>query len=218
MAIASLHRDVAAIALSASASHGFALAGGNALIAHGLISRLTQDIDLFSDVESAVAAAADGVVNALRDAGYTVQPRDNADQLADVFEGMEEGLAEWIVVAPSGDHVLLQMAYFERIREPVRMDVGPVLDLEDVIGGKVCALASRAEPRDYADVAAALERYTIDQLIGFARRMDLGLTNRDFADAGDRLDRWGDRVFGSVGLDPEDVARLRKQFEAWPRS
>jgi hypothetical protein len=36
------------------------------------------------------------------------------------------------------------------------MDVGPVLDLEDVIGGKVCALASWAEPRDYVDTAATL--------------------------------------------------------------
>jgi hypothetical protein len=40
----------------------------------------------------------------------------------------------------------------------VLTDVGPVLDLEDVVGGKVCALASRAYERDYLDTAAALER------------------------------------------------------------
>ena len=38
------------------------------------------------------------------------------------------------------------------------MDVGPVLDIEDVAGGKVCALAGRVEPRDYADTAALLEQ------------------------------------------------------------
>ncbi len=49
---------------------------------------------------------------------------------------------------------------------------GPVLDLEDAVGGKVCPLATRAEPQDYADMAAALGRYSPAQLIGFARRRD----------------------------------------------
>jgi predicted nucleotidyltransferase component of viral defense system len=66
--------------------------------------------------------------------------------------------------------MILQLAYFDRGRDPVVMDLGPVLDLEDVMGGKVCALASRVEPRDYADVAATLQRYSPAQLIGFARR------------------------------------------------
>ena len=76
---------------------------------------------------------------------------------------MGEGLAEWIVTAPDGQQMMLQMAYFDRTAQPVTMDVGPVLDLEDVVGGKVCALASRVEPRDYIDTAAALRRYTVDE-------------------------------------------------------
>lgn len=38
----------------------------------------------------------------------------------------------------------------------------------------MCALAGRVEPRDYADTAAMLERYSPAQLIGFARRLDAG--------------------------------------------
>jgi hypothetical protein len=38
------------------------------------------------------------------------------------------------------------------------MEIGQVLDIEDVVGGKVCALASRVEARDYADAARLLER------------------------------------------------------------
>jgi hypothetical protein len=87
-----------------------------------------------------------------------------------------------------------------------------------VVGGKVCALASRAEPRDYLDTAAALDRYSIEQMIGFARRLDPGLTRQDFVDAGRRLDQWGDRVFAPFGLAPADVARLRERFAAWPRA
>lgn len=50
MPVSELHREVAAIALRAAAPHGFALGGGNALIAHGIIERPTQDVDVFSDV------------------------------------------------------------------------------------------------------------------------------------------------------------------------
>jgi hypothetical protein len=82
---------------------------------------------------------------------------------------MGEGLAEWVLTAADGVQMMLQMAYFGRGCEPVVMDIGPVLDLEDVAGGKVCALAGRVEPRDYADTAAMLERYSPVQLIGFAR-------------------------------------------------
>jgi len=58
MPIDELQREVATIALRTAARHGFALAGGNALIAHGIIDRPTDDVDLFSDQETAVAAAA----------------------------------------------------------------------------------------------------------------------------------------------------------------
>jgi hypothetical protein len=82
----------------------------------------------------------------------------------------------------------------------------------------VCALASRVEPRDYVDTAAALKRYTVGQLIAFARRLDPGLTERDFGDAGRQLDRMPDGVFARYGLGPADVTRLREQLASWPRS
>ena len=217
MPVSKFHGQVATIALRAAAPHGFALGGGNALIAHGVIDRATQDVDVFSDEQGGVAAAADAVDAALREAGFGTERRDETASLADIFYGIGEGLAEWIVTAPSGEQMLLQLAYFDRARKPVVMDVGPVLDLEDVVGGKICALASRVEPRDYVDVAAALGRYNREQMIGFARRLDPGLTDSDFADAARRLDQWGDRVFAPFRLSPEDVALLRERFASWPR-
>ncbi len=112
---------------------------------------------------------------------------------------------------------MLQMAYFDRNRGPVTMDVGPVLDLEDLAAWKTVALASRAEPRDYADIAACLDRYTVDQLISLAKRLDPGLDSRDLADAGRRLDRLPDRIFARYGLAPPDVAEIREKFADWPR-
>jgi hypothetical protein len=218
MPISELQREVATIALRAAARNGFALAGGNALIAHGIIDRATDDVDLFSDQETGVAAAADAVERALVEAGFLAERRDRLGGLEDVFEGMGEGLAEWIITAPSGQQTMLQMAYFDRARGPVTMDVGPVLDLEDVAAGKAVALVSRAEPRDYVDTAAALERYTVDQLIDMAKRLDPGLRDRDFADAGRQLDRMPDHLFRRYVRSHEDIARMREWFADWPRA
>jgi hypothetical protein len=217
MPVSELHRQVAAVALSAAAAHGFALGGGNALIAHGVIDRFTQDVDLFTDEEHGVEAAAEAVQSALQAAGFEAEREDKTAGLADVFEGMGEGLAEWTVTVPGGQQMMLQMAYFDRANQPVIMEFGPVLDLEDAIGGKVSALATRAVPRDYVDTAAALERYTPAELIGFARRLDPGLTDRDFADAGRRLEQVPDGWFASLGLGSQQVLALRERFASWPR-
>ncbi|MGH3211296.1 MAG: nucleotidyl transferase AbiEii/AbiGii toxin family protein [Trebonia sp.] len=217
MPLNELHRRVATVALRVATRHGFALGGGNALIAHGLITRPTQDVDLFTNEEAGVEAAASSVETALREAGFDADREDEADGLSDIFEGMDEGLAEWTVTDKDGQRMMLQMAYFDRTAQPVPMDVGPVLSLEDVVGGKVCALASRAEPRDYIDTAAALRRYSIDDVIGLARRLDPGLDDRDFADAARRLDRWGDAIFTPFGLSAADIAALRAAFRDWPR-
>lgn len=217
MPLDDLHRQVAAIALHAAEAHGFALGGGNALIAHGVISRLTHDVDLFSDQELGVAQASAAVEASLVEAGFLAERQDTTGGLGDIFYGLGDGLAEWIVTAPGGQQMTLQMSYFDRALRPIRKDVGPVLALEDAIGGKVCALASRAEPRDYIDTGAALERFSAGQLISFARRLDPGLTERDFADAGRQLDRMPDQVFAQYELGPADVARLRTRFASWPR-
>ena len=217
MPVSEFHRQVAAIALAAAGRHGFALAGGNALMAHGIIDRPTEDVDLFTDQETGVEAAADEVEMRLRGACFEAERQDQTAGLGDIFPGMDQGLAEWIVTAPGGERMMLQMAYFDRARGPVTMDIGPVLDLEDVLGGKVCALASRAVERDYLDTAAALERYSVDQLIGFARRLDAGLTSQDFADAGRRLDHMDNEAFARYGLSRRDVTRLRERLAAWPR-
>lgn len=41
-----------------------------------------------------------------------------------------------------------------RAHDPVWMDIGPVLAVADAVANKVCALFSRAEPRDFLDVDA----------------------------------------------------------------
>jgi hypothetical protein len=218
MPFSDFQREVAAVALKVAAAHGFVLGGGNALILHGIVDRYTADVDLVTDRPTGVKAAAGAVEEALRAAGFEAERQDSDSGLGEVFYGFDQGLAEWIVTGPSGEQTVLQITHFDRNRAPVSMDVGPVLNLFDAIASKVRAFVTRAEERDVIDVAAALEHYTVDQLIALARQLEPGLEDEDFADAGRRLDRLSDTVFRRYGLGPEDVARLRERFAAWPRS
>src|SRR5215831_14090877 len=86
MPLDELQREVATIALRAAARHGFALAGGNALIAHGVVNRPTDDVDLFSNQESGVLAAADAVERALGEAGFLAERLDRMGELEEIFE------------------------------------------------------------------------------------------------------------------------------------
>ena len=152
--------DVARVALAAAAEHGFALAGGHALIAHGIVSRKTSDIDLFTDLDEGVRTAAAVVAAALVAAGFTVEELAETSELGEVFYGFDRNMIEFEV--RRGEQVVrLQLVRFDRGRQPVMLEIGLVLHLDDVIGTKVAAMVVRAEPRDMIDVAAAHRRYRL---------------------------------------------------------
>lgn len=218
MPIQPFHREVAVIALRAASKFGFALGGGNALMAHGISDRPTQDVDLFTDQEAMVPSAAAAVEEALRAAGLAVERQDTSGGWGDIWEGMDDDLAEWLVTSPRGQQMMLQLAYFDRTVTPVTTGIGPVLAIEDVIGGKAAALAVRSYERDYIDIADILRTRSVDEVIALARRADPGLEAADFADAGRHLDQLADLAFARYGLGPREVAGLRDQFAAWPRT
>ena len=218
MPFSGFQREVAVVALKVAAAHGFVLGGGNALILHGIVDRYTADVDLMTDREDGVKAATGAVDEALRAAGFEVERQDRDGGLAEMFYGFDTGLAEWLVTGPGGEQTVLQITHFDRGRAPVQMAIGPVLNPLDAVASKVRAFVTRAEERDAIDVAAALERYTVDELITLARQLEPSLTDEDFIDAGQRLDRLSATVFRRYGLDPDDVARLKERFAAWPRS
>lgn len=209
--------EVARIALAAAQEHGFALAGGNGLAAYGIISRLTEDIDLFAAGDGAVQAAAGLVAAALTQAGFAVEEVAGASDLAEVIEGFERDMAEY-EVSRGAQLVRLQLVRFDRRCSPVMMEIGPVLHLDELLGQKVSALATRSEVRDYLDVAAALRRYDRQRLLELARRADPDLVDDEFADAMQRLDQLDDDVFRlQYGLSPARIRQVRKAFSDWPR-
>jgi Nucleotidyl transferase AbiEii toxin, Type IV TA system len=215
MPLDKLQRKIAAIALRAGQRNGLALGGAGALIEHGIIHRPTQDLDLVTNLETGVADAAGPVQAALHEAGLGVVRRGSS--LADLFPGFTETLIDLDVTSPGGQTVV-ELVYFDRALSTVTTDIGPVVHIEDALAGKVCALAGRAAERDYIDTAAALARgYTPGQLIAFARRLDPGLANPEFAEAAQRLDQLSDQRWTDLGFSPGQVTQMREQFTAWPR-
>lgn len=207
--------EVAKAALGVAAPYGFALGGGQALVSHGIVSRPTEDIDLFTDSDDGIGPASELVETELSKVGFEVEFLPGDTDLSEIFDGFENQLVEFEV--RRGKHtVRLTLARFDRGLEPVLLDIGPVLHIEDVIGSKVAAMATRAEPRDFVDVAAALRLYTREQLLELAHRSDPALIMDEVAESMRLLDRVPDAVF-TRWVAAEDVATLREAFTGWPR-
>ncbi|MER7167104.1 nucleotidyl transferase AbiEii/AbiGii toxin family protein [Micromonospora sp. NPDC000207] len=219
MSTAHLHdfyREVARVALTAAGPHRFVLGGGVAWAAHGLVARPTEDVDLFADVEGAALAAAAEVRAALERAGFEVADADPDSDLADLFAGFEQDLKDF-VVGRDGRQIRLSLARLDRHRSPVVMDLGPVMDVRDLVANKTAALVNRREVRDFIDVAAALDHYPVAELLELARQIDPALDPEDVRAAGRYLDRVPDQRFSRYGLDAAAVHRLRRRLAVWPR-
>jgi hypothetical protein len=208
--------EVARVALGAAGAYGFALGGGLGLLAHGLVDRPTEDIDLFTDTDGAAARAAEDVRGALELAGFTVEVENADNALSEIFDGFELDMVEFVVLR-DGRSVVLSLGRLDRGHSPVTMDLGPVLHLDDLVASKVAALINRREVRDYVDVAAAMERYSLSQLLAMARMCDPGLDSADVLEAGRYLDRLPDQRFHRYGLTATQVDELRARLVDWPR-
>ena len=159
----------------------------------------------------------DSLVKGLSEAGFAVEAVSSDEDLSDVFEGFNRDMSEYDV-SRDGQSVRLQLVRFERRHSPVQMDIGPVLNLDDLLGSKVAALATRAEIRDFLDVAEALRRYPREHLITLAHDADPDLTDAEIADAMRYLDELDDRMFVKIrGLTPNQIRKVRAAFSDWPR-
>jgi hypothetical protein len=201
---------LAEIGLRVAARYGFALAGGYAVQIHGILDRPSEDIDLFTawDRRDEFGTAVDAVAAAYRQDGYAVE----------VVQRFET-FARLAVIDPAqpDQPYKVDLAANWRALPPVMMDVGPVLHIDDVVAGKMSALYTRGEPRDFLDVDAALAtgRFTRSRLLELAERADAGFDPRILADLLGLLERYPDRRFSAYGADPAHIAAMRKRFARW---
>ncbi len=203
------HRRIAEIALAAAGEYGLALAGGYAVRAHGMGTRPSGDVDLFTDWHRRAdfPAAVRVVVEALEEHGYTVVTVAAAETfvrlLVDKGDGTEpekvELSADW------------------RAYPPVLLDIGPVLHPDDAVANKMGALYGRAFPRDFLDIDAAVTsgRYSPDRLLELASDTDAGFDLAMFTDVLGALSQITDEAFAVYGVPPAEIAAMRKRFAAW---
>ena len=203
-----LQRTVTRIALEASASSGFALAGSGAIREHGVINRMSEDVDLFTSNtnEGTFGAAIDRVIDAFEAAGYAVEVGRRTQQFARIH-----------VRTVDGQQVDIDMGMDWREAEPVTLDVGPVLSIQDAIGNKVSALYSRAEARDFFDVDAirASDHYTDTQLIVAAAERDPGFDAVMFANQLERVNRLTDDDLKEYGVDATELTAIKERLTSW---
>jgi hypothetical protein len=144
MALTDFQREVVLIAMGVAAPRGFAVGGGLGLQLHGFGDRPTDDLDsytaafeieVFDDAVEALRAA-------LGDAGFTTE----VIRRLDVFRAMR------VTRDGSGESFVIDLGYHGRIAPPVPNDeYGAIEALEDIVIGKVSAMAQRKAPRDYID-------------------------------------------------------------------
>lgn len=198
-----LQERIARIALAMPGAESLALAGGGAMLAHRLVERPTQDVDMFTPEED-VTALADSLVAVLRGHGLIV-----------VVEAQSTTYVRLTVTEPSGRACKVELARDARIRPPVRLDIGAVLHLEEIAADKMLALFGRAAARDFVDVAALLQTFLAERLLDLAAEKDPGFDRRYFASALRSVTRLEDDDFTALGLSRADVAALRDQAVSW---
>jgi hypothetical protein len=200
------HERATRIALSSLQDKGFALAGGNALSMHGIGSRESDDIDLFTnDLNQNVGESVEGVKSAFEQQGYTaeVTRRYPAHARIEVAKGDEK------------THIDLGQDY--RSKPAVETDVGPVISVEDAVGSKVGSIYTRGEAKDFVDVNAAMEAgYSTDHLLQLADAREASPMDRPmFAQLLDDAQRIPDAEYAKYGLGPEETAGLKERMGAW---
>jgi hypothetical protein len=195
-------RVAAKLALAVLAADGFILAGGQALIEHGITQRPSEDIDLFAlhrrHTPATFAASVQKMTDALEDSGYTVEITRQYDEFASATVGHDE---EAVVID-------LGLDWWEN--SPAIIDIGPILSLKDSVASKLLAVYGRGYARDYLDAYSIItsRRFTHQELIRLCQRRDPNLDLPMFAAAIARHRTLPTTEFTKYGLPSRELPAL----------
>lgn len=205
MRLADFQRRLITTLLDIHELRGFALAGGWALNAHHLLERPTRDIDLFTPDSDVVPTAAASAEQVLQAHGLRVDRLREAPTFVSLLvTDPDHGLATTV-----------ELAHDARIRPPARLDVGPVVSVDELAADKMLALWGRAEARDLVDVDALLRHMSLQKMLDLAAEKDLGFDPRRLADAIAAAVNRPDSAFVALGLSADETEALRARAQSW---
>lgn len=172
---ADLQIRVTRLLLDTITDTGFVLAGAGAVRQWGLTDRPTEDVDLFAShtiTPEQFRGALDAAETALTEAGFEVVRSRVSDSFARFH------------LHGQGDELLdVDFGVNWRADAPVVMTIGPVLCERDAIAGKLSAVYSRGEVRDFLDLDSirATGRFADAELLALGREHDDGFDVGMFA-------------------------------------
>ncbi|MFB6613099.1 nucleotidyl transferase AbiEii/AbiGii toxin family protein [Streptomyces sp. NPDC085524] len=206
MNLSDLHRRLLAAVIDIGAPYPLVITGGYAVQAHGLVERLSQDLDVATENPAPMAEIAAGLERGLAARGWQVRVI-SVDPLS----------ARLMAADPeSGEECEVDVLKEHFWTPPAQTEYGPVLALDSVIGTKVRALADRGAVRDLIDVHAASRHRTAGELERLGERH--GRDEFRLEDLRDRLagaDWADDEEFAAYGLTEDETAGLRVWARGW---
>lgn len=204
MSLDPLHERVARIVFDLPQARDIAIAGGNTMLAHHLVARPTQDLDLFTPLPSEVDPLVVALAEALRAQGARVE-----------VDRRGPGFSRLTVETAEGRQVAVEVAHDARLRESVQLDIGRVLHPDEVAADKTLALFGRAAARDLVDVAALTDRYPLRKPCALAAEKDAGFDPGVLADAVNAATEHPNVAYAELGLSEEATNRLRSNAHGW---
>ncbi|MCI4082124.1 MULTISPECIES: nucleotidyl transferase AbiEii/AbiGii toxin family protein [Streptomyces] len=206
MKLSDLHRRLLTAVIDIGAPYPLVLTGGYAVQAHGLVQRLSQDLDVATENPAPMAQIVASLEQGLATRGWRVRVMD-VDALSARLMAVDPDTGEECEVDVLKEHFWTA---------PVHTEYGPVLAFDSVIGTKVRALADRGAVRDLIDVHAASRHRTIRELERLGERH--GRDEFRLHDLRDRLagaDWADDEEFYAYGLTEGGTAELRAWAQHW---
>ena len=193
--------DVAQIFFDLPAADGFLLAGGGALLASGLTTRPTRDLDFFGAPTVAdVTRACEQFEVAVTEAGWSSFRLQSSNSFVRLH-----------LIGP--EELIVEIAIDSAARwAPVVSIAGPTFDPQELAGRKLVALFNRAEARDFADVYVLAEQFDKDSLLHWAREIDPGFDLEVLREMFGTLHRFTDE---EIPVAPSLVTRVRTFFQSW---
>ncbi|MEW1568423.1 nucleotidyl transferase AbiEii/AbiGii toxin family protein [Streptomyces sp. NPDC093509] len=206
MNLSNLHRRLLTDVLTIGMPYPLVITGGYAVQAHGLVERLSQDLDVATENPAPMDEIIRTVSAGLTDRGWAVR-QIATDPLSGRLIVSDPNTCEECEVD------ILKEAFWA---PPTSTEFGLALSLDDVIGTKVRALADRGAVRDLIDVHAAAQHRTTADLESLGRRH--ARTNFSLHELRDHLvgaEWWDDQDFYAYGITSEQLADLRVWALAW---
>ncbi|MEW1649082.1 nucleotidyl transferase AbiEii/AbiGii toxin family protein [Streptomyces sp. NPDC091219] len=206
MNLTHLHRRLLADVLDIGAPYPLVITGGYAVQAHGLVDRISQDLDVATESPEPISEIVHAVREGLIDRGWQVQQ-------------IEVGALSGRLIATdpeTGEQCEVDVLKEVLWQPPKASPYGPVLALDDVIGTKVRALADRGAVRDLIDVHAAAQHRSTADLENLGRRhARYAFSLEDLHDRLAGAEWWDDQDYADYGLHPDQIEDLRTWAVQW---